>query len=1030
MRAEIDELRAELVQVRRTRVDGGGMGQLSARPNVPRPKEFKGTRVAKDVDNFIWSMETYFYTTGVEDDVVRVGMVSMYLVNVALLWWRRRSCNASAYRICTRLCRRRSRWWNSAHQASLTRRRRASLKVGEIKRSPTNPMAAKGPNQLSRTRQGRASQRGRMSGYSSVSYVTGPHMARECPTKAKLAALVKADKDKEEETQLGSLHILSSITIRKANRSKGLMFADVEIAGKEFSTLVDTGASNLFISKEGAKKLGLRVERTREWLKTRSMGNGQKTLSAMQLKRGIQKGEVTYLAALKVDEDAGSRDDVPAEVAQVLYSFKDVMPTELSKKLPPKREVDHRIELVLDAKPPAMALYRMASPKLAELRRQLKELLDVGYVRPSNAPFGAPSGYYQVRIAEGDEPKTACVTRYSSYEFLVMPFGLTNAPATFCTFMNKVLHPFLDRFVVVYLDDIIVYSRLLEDHVEHLRQVFEVFRENSLYVKREKCAFAKREVPFLSHNVGGGRVRMDPSKVASIMEWESPTKVTELRSFLGLANYYRRFIKGYSNITVPLTDLLKKARAWEWTDECQAAFDRLKRVVTDEPVLTLPCYGKPFEVETDASDFAIGGVLMQDGHSIAFKSRKLCDVERRYMVQEKEMMVVVHCLRTWRHYLLGSKFVVRTNNIATSYFKTQKKEGLQHDAKARILLELACEGKSRQFWCEDDLVYTKGRRVYEPLYDNLRREILRDKTEQKSPAGLLEPLPIPERSWESVSMDFIVNLPKSEGCETLMVVVDRFSTYATFIPAKKDCPAEEAARLFVKHVVKYWGVPTMIVSDRDPRFTGRFWTELFKLLGTSLNFSTSLHPQIDGPTERPSTPSTVASGYKGNSPGAHKLAKSWQEKANLARSCLNRATKRMKKWADKKRHHVKYSVGDLVLVKLHNILQHKDVHKGLTWRYEGLFQVLQRVGNVAYKVELPKKLKLHPVFHVSMLKPFQEDKEDPSRADSSCAPIGAKAAYDQDVEQILADRVMRKRWCKPKHEYLIKWKGLPESEVS
>ncbi|PKI46790.1 hypothetical protein CRG98_032827 [Punica granatum] len=278
-----------------------------------------------------------------------------------------------------------------------------------------------------------------------------------------------------------------------------------------------------------------------------------------------------------------------------------------------------------------------------------------------------------------------------------------------------------------------------------------------------------------------------------------------------------------------------------------------------------------------------------------------------------------------------------------------------------------------------------------------------------------------------------------------MVVVDQFSKYATFIPAKKDCPAEEAARLFMKHVVKYWGVPTMIVSDRDPRFTGRFWTELFKLLGTSLNFSTSiLKPTAKrrgsestgkSPFEivmgqQPSTSSTVASGYKGNSPAAYKLAKSRQEEADLAWSCLNRATKRMKKWADKKRRHVEYSVGDLVLVKLHNILRHKDVHKGLTRGYEGPFQVLQCVGNMSYKVELPKKLKLHPVFHVSMLKPFQEDKEDSSRAESSRAPIGAKATYDQDVKQVLADRVVRKRWCKPKHEYLIKWKGLPESEAS
>ncbi len=283
------------------------------------------------------------------------------------------------------------------------------------------------------------------------------------------------------------------------------------------------------------------------------------------------------------------------------------------------------------------------------------------------------SGYYQVRIAEGDEGKTACVTRYGSYEFLVMPFGLTNAPAKFCTLMNKVLAPFLDKFVVVYLDDIVVYSKTLEEDVDHLRQVFRTLRDNQLYVKKEKCSFAQGEVAFLGHIIGGGKLRMDQSKVQAIQEWEPPTKVTELRSFLGLVNYYRRFIRGYSSIAAPLTDLLKKGKNWDWSSRCQQAFEELKKAIVEETVLTLPDYGKPFEVHTDASDFAIGGVLMQEGHPIAFESRKLNSTERRYTVQEKEMTAVVHCLRTWRHYLLGSKFIVKTDNVATSYFQTQRK---------------------------------------------------------------------------------------------------------------------------------------------------------------------------------------------------------------------------------------------------------------------------------------------------------------------------------------------------------------------
>ena len=315
--------------------------------------------------------------------------------------------------------------------------------------------------------------------------------------------------------------------------------------------------------------------------------NEQNMISALQLSKGVKKNEPTYLATLKLDEEA-KKVQAPKIVHKVLEEFKDIMPAELPKKLPPRREVDHTIELEPGAKPLAFAPYRMAPPELEELRRQLKELLDVGYIRPSKSPYGAPvlfqrkhdgslrlcidyralnkitiknkypipriddlfdqlgdaryfskldlrSGYYQVRIAEGDEPKTACVTRYGSYEFLVMPFGLTNAPATFCTLMNKVLAPYLDRFVVVYLDDIVIYSKSLKEHVGHLREVFQTLRDNQLYVKKEKCSFAQEEVPFLGHIVS-----------KAILEWDPPTKVTQLRSFLGLVNYYRRFIKSYS----------------------------------------------------------------------------------------------------------------------------------------------------------------------------------------------------------------------------------------------------------------------------------------------------------------------------------------------------------------------------------------------------------------------------------------------------------------------------------------------------
>ena len=358
-----------------------------------------------------------------------------------------------------------------------------------------------------------------------------------------------------------------------------------------------------------------------------------------------------------------------------------------------------------------------------------------------------------------------------------------------------------------------------------------------------------------------------------------------------------------------------------------------------------------------------------------------------------------------------------------------------------------------------------------------------DKVVQQQPAGLLQPLPVPERPWESVSMDFITCLPKSEGSGSIIVIVDRFSKYATFIPASTDCTAEETAKLFFRNIIKLWGIPTSIVSDRDPRFTGRFWTELFKILGSNLDFSTSFHPQTDGQTERvnallelylrhyvsasqrdwaklldtaqfsfnlqrseatnkspfeiimgrqPNTPLSLATRYDGKSPAAFRLAKSWHEQTELARAALHKAAKRMKKWADKKRRHVEFQEGDLVLVKLlpQQFKTLRRVHKGLVRKYEGPFQVIERIGKVSYRLQLPPKLKIHPVFHVSLLKPFHEDPEEPSRGVSKRAPTAVVTSFDKEVEEILADRVVRRRGVPNYREYFIKWKGLPDTEAS
>ncbi|RVW59633.1 Transposon Ty3-G Gag-Pol polyprotein [Vitis vinifera] len=949
------------------------------------------------------------------------------------------------------------------------------------------------------------------------------------PREKALNAMIK-EKENEGDAQVGSLQLLNALKakpIPKTPQSKGLMYVEAIVNGKATKALVDTGATHNFVSEDEARRLELQASKEGGWLKAVN--------STAKPSHGVARGVTMHIGSWegRVDFTVAPMDDFKMVLGMDFLQKVKAVPLPFLRSMAfLEEEKSCMVPTVTEGtlKTPMLSAMQvknglkreevtylatlkeekdegMAPPELEELRKQLKELLDAGFIQPSKAPYGAPvlfqkkhdgslrmcidyralnkvtvKNKYPIPLiadlfrstwkGKGDEPKTTCVTRYGSYEFLVMPFGLTNAPTMFCTLMNKIFHPYLDKFVVVYLDDIVIYSNTLKEHEEHLRKVFKILRQNKLYVKKEKCSFAKEEVSFLGHRIRDGKLMMDDSKVKAIQEWDPPTKVPQLRSFLSLVNYYRRFIKGYSGRAAPLTDLLKKNKAWEWDERCQHAFENLKKAVTEEPVLALPDHTKVFELN---------------------------DAERRYTVQEKEMTAIVHCLHTWRHYLLGSHFIVKTDNVATSYFQTQKKlspkqarwqdflaefdytleykpgsanhvagalshkaeltsmtsqpqgdimdllrEGLQHDPMAKSLIALAHEGKTKRFWVEDGLLYTKGRRLYVPKWGNIRRNLIKECHDTKwaghpgqrrtrallesayywpqirdEPRGLLEPLPIAERPWDNVTMDFIIGLPKSEDNDSIIVVVDRFSKYATFIAAPTDCTAEETTRLFLKHVVKYWGLPKYIISDRDPRFTGKFWTELFKLMGSELHFSTSFHPQTDGQTERvnallelylrhfatnkspfklatgqqPLTPHTLMIGYTGRSPAAFKFAKGWHEQADIARSYLDKATKKMKKWADKKRHHTEYKVGDMVLVKLlpQQFKSLRPVHKGLVRRYEGPFPILGKVGNVSYKVELPPRLKIHPVFHT------------------------------ESSEGVV---------CLLLRSYLVKWKGLPESEAS
>jgi len=277
------------------------------------------------------------------------------------------------------------------------------------------------------------------------------------------------------------------------------------------------------------------------------------------------------------------------------------------------------------------------------------------------------SGYHQIKVKDEDMQKTAFRTRYGHYEYSVMPFGVTNAPGVFMKYMNRIFHAYLARFVVVFIDDILVYSKSKEEHVEHLKIVLQVLKEKKLYAKLSKSEFWLNEVSFLGHVISGSGIVVDPSKVDVVSQWETSKSVIEARSFLGLAGYYRRFIEGFSKLALLLTQLTCKGKAFVWD-----TFNELKQRLTTALVLILPKPDEPFVVYCDASMLGFGGVLMQDNKVVAYASWQLRIHERNYPTHHLELAAVVFVLKIWRHYLYGSRFEVFSDHKSLKYLFDQK----------------------------------------------------------------------------------------------------------------------------------------------------------------------------------------------------------------------------------------------------------------------------------------------------------------------------------------------------------------------
>jgi len=379
----------------------------------------------------------------------------------------------------------------------------------------------------------------------------------------------------------------------------------------------------------------------------------------------LRDGAQCYVIFTYLEVEGGET----TSVILVVQDFEDVFLEEVPG-LPPRREVEFSIDLVLGTGPVSMAPYRMAPAELVELKKQIEELMVKQFIRPNTSPWGAQvllvkkkdgssrlcvdyrqfnkmtiknnypllriddlmdqlhgsavfskidlrSGYHQILVKDDDVQKTAFRSRYGHYEYVVMPFAVTNAPAVFMDYMNRI---FLDKFVVVFIDDILIYSRIQEEHAEHLRLVLGALREKQLYAKLSKCEFWMDEVQFLGHVISVQGIAMDPTKVEAVVKWESPKSATEIRSFVRLADYYRRFIEGFSKIVAPLTLLTRKEQPFTWTDKCEESFQELKRRLMSAPILIIPDVGKPFEVYCDASHLGLGCVLMQEKKAVAYAS--------------------------------------------------------------------------------------------------------------------------------------------------------------------------------------------------------------------------------------------------------------------------------------------------------------------------------------------------------------------------------------------------------------------------
>ncbi|CAM8992550.1 unnamed protein product [Rhodiola kirilowii] len=670
---------------------------------------------------------------------------------------------------------------------------------------------------------------------------------------------------------------------------------------------------------------------------------------------------------------------------------------------------------------------------------------------------------------------------------------------------------------------------------------------HQFFAKPSKCDFARTSLTYLGHVISQKGVAVDPDKIKAIQQWPHPKTIKQLRGFLGLTGYYRRFVRHYASLAAPLTNLLRKD-AYIWSPAATVAFEKLRQALSTTPVLVLPNFNLTFHVHTDASGSGIGAVLAQEGRPVSYYSKQLCPRLQRTSTYNRELCALTSAVQKWRQYLLGRR-PGKENAPADALSRLHETEG-----EAACMVTLAttkpefgilralrryyatdpagCDLvqsittdplKHAELTLRDGIVLWQGKlRVPEDtilkeliIYEfhnttsgghpGIRRTLARIsanfywkdlrgdvkafvqhcetcqqvKAPNVAPAGLLIPLPIPDKIWSDLSMDFITHLPPSAGKTAIMVVVDRLSKYAHFSPLKHGYTTNDVAQVFIRDVIKLHGFPASIVSDRDAIFMSKFWKELFRQQGTLLAHSTAYHPQSDGQTEvvnrsledylrcfvsdhqrdwiqllpwaeysyntalhssLGATPYQVVYGRPppallDHVPGSTTLATledqitQRDQLLQALKQNLARAQHRMTQQANLKRHHKEFNVGDFVWVRLQpyrqNSLRNRRTNK-FAKRFYGPFQITERVGSVAYRLNLSSTARIHNVFHIALLRRFVGD------------PSTATQHFPEHMEGLkpvlTPDKVLQSRLVQVqqgwKPQWLVKWTGLPDSEAT